>query len=133
MGRKFVLPLFSGFLGMFVCHFLILLAFGSGVRFPIYLFTYPIVYPIIAILLTITKRELWLSNGLLICILPFLYWYLLLWSDGKINLKSFSFLKDTGMLAIMPVTALLSCFMSYFVGKRKIILRKMNNKNHGTS
>ena len=133
MSRKFVFPLLLGFMGMFVCHIIILIAFGSGFKFPIYIFAYPIVYPTLAILLTINKRELWFSDGLLICMIPFLYWYLLLWSDNKINFESFDLFEDSGLLIILPFTAILSFLMSYYFGKRKNILTKKNNKNQGTS
>ena len=123
MSRKFVFPLLLGFMGMFVCHIFILIAFGIGVRFPIYVFAYPIVYSALATLLTITKRELWFSDGLLICIIPFLYWYLLLWSDNKINYESFNLLKDTGLLLIMPFTAILSFLVSYNFGKKEKYLK----------
>ena len=40
--RKYVLPIALAFAGMFVCHFLILAGFGSGIHFPIYILTYPL-------------------------------------------------------------------------------------------
>jgi len=118
---------------MFVCHIFILIAFGVGVRFPIYVVAYPIVYPALAMLLTNTKREFWFSDGLLICIIPFLYWYLLLWSDNKINYESFKLLEDTGLLLIMPLTAIFSFLMTYYNGKRDNIITKKNNEYQGSS
>ena len=108
-----MVPFLAGFLGMFICHFFVLLAFGSGVKFPIYIFVYPVVYPLLSVALTLKHQRLWLSNAVLVCTVPFLYWYLLLWTDGKINISSFHLLQDTGLLVVMPATVALSCFASF--------------------
>ncbi|GEM_PF-3955066 len=125
--RKFVLPFFVGFLGMFICHFFILLAFGGGIQFPIYAFTYPVVYPILAVSLTLKQHQLWLTNSLIVCTIPFLYWYLLLWSDGKFNISSFHFLADTGLLVIMPATVGISCLATFWF--KKILDAKITVKS----
>jgi hypothetical protein len=99
---------------MFICHIFILLGFGSGVQFPIYIFTYPVVYPLIAIILTRLNPRLWLTNAILANALPFIYWYLLLWSDGKMNIQGALNLRESsGMLLIMPVTLGLACITAF--------------------
>ncbi len=120
IGQKYILPLSLGFVGMFVCHVFILIAFGSGTRFPIYIFAYPVVYPLIAAILTFINSKLWLSNAMLVNSLPFVYWYLLLWSDGKMNMPAALNLQESsGMLLIMPFTIALACVVTYIVSRIK--------------
>ena len=120
MGRKYVLPIALGFAGMFACHILILTGFGSGIRFPIYIFTYPIVYPLLAAILTSRNAKLWVTDAILVNAVPFLYWYLLLWSDGKVGLKAaLSWQTSSVMLLIMPVTIGLSLAVGFIVAKRR--------------
>ena len=105
IGRKYILPVGLGFLGMFICHIIILSGFGAGIQYPIYVFAYPIVHPLIAATLTWNSAKLWVSNAIAVCVLPFLYWYLLLWSDGKISLEdTVNWRASSGMLLIMPLT-----------------------------
>jgi len=129
IGRKYVLPLGLGFAGMLICYIFILIAFGSGVEYPIYMFTYPIVYPVIAIILTLRNSKAWLSSSLLLSALPFLYWFSLLWSEGKMNIQSALKLnQSSGMILIMPITLGIACLASFATSK----IKKPTSQNANT-
>lgn len=118
--RKYIVPLGLGFAGMFICHIFILIGFGAGISYPIYVFTFPIVYLLIGIILAMRKPELWLSDAIFINILPLVYWYALLWSDGKMNVQAaLSLRESSGMLLIMPFTLALTCAVSFTTSKIK--------------
>jgi hypothetical protein len=105
---------------MFICHIFILIGFGAGTGYPIYVFTYPVIYLLIGIILAMRKPELWLSDAIFINILPLVYWYALLWSDGKMNVQSaLSLRESSGMLLIMPFTLALTCAVSFTTSKIK--------------
>lgn len=118
--RKYILPLGLGFAGMFICHIFILIGFGVGIGYPIYVFAYPVVYLLIGIILAMRKPKLWLSDAIFINILPLLYWCALLWSDGKMNEQAtLSLRESSGMLLIMPFTLALTCAVSFATSKIK--------------
>ena len=105
---------------MLACHILILTGFGSGIRFPIYIFTYPIVYPLLAAFLIRNNSRLWLTDAILVNAVPFLYWYLLLWSDGKFSLHAaLSWQTSSVMLLIMPVTIGLTLAVGFMASRRR--------------
>jgi len=62
--KKYLLPITLGFAGMFIAHIIILLGFGSGIRFPLYFLAYPIVYSLIVFLLTRRNPKWWFSKQL---------------------------------------------------------------------
>jgi hypothetical protein len=111
--RKYLLPITLGFAGMLISHVLILLGFASGISFPLYFFAYPIVYSIIVFLLTRRNPEWWFSNVIGICLIPFLYWFILLSTEGKLHwTDAINITDSSGMLLILPVTFLISAFVS---------------------
>jgi hypothetical protein len=117
IGRKFALPLILGFLAMFICHFGLFLCYQVGITFIAYVIVYLLVYSILVIPLTISHPRYWKTDPLLLCTIPFLYWYALLWSDGKLNLSAISLLQSTGMSVIILITFGL-CVLSSFVVSR---------------
>jgi hypothetical protein len=105
---------------MYFCHMLILSGFGSGIRFPIYIFTYPLVYPLLAAFLTWNNSRLWLTDAILVNAVPFLYWYLLLWSDGKFSFHAaLSWQTSSVMLLIIPVTIGPTLAVGFIVSRRR--------------
>jgi|ERR1035437_66250 hypothetical protein len=118
--KKYLLPIALGFAGMFIAHIIILLGFGSGIRFPLYFLAYPIVYSLIVFLLTRRNPKWWFSNVICICLIPFIYWYVLLWNDGKIHwTDAINVTDSSGMLLILPFTFLIAAFVSLSVSKFK--------------
>lgn len=116
---KFGTPLAAGLVGILICHFLILVGFVSGLRYPIYVFSYPIVYPALAALITHRSPGSWVSTSLLVNAVPLLYWYLLLWSDGKFLLRSALDWESSSVLfIIVPVNVALSLLAAFIVVQR---------------
>jgi len=131
--RKYALPIVLGFVGMIVSHIIVLLGFGAGVHFPIYIVAYPIVYSVTALILSQSNPRLWLSDAALVCTIPFLYWYLLLWSDGKMHVEAaLNIRESSGMLLIMPLSLGLACFAAFIVSKHKMHGSPEPNNGNGT-
>ena len=119
--KKFLLPISLGFAGMFMAHFIILLGFGSGIKVPLYAVAYPVVYTLLAFLLTRSNPQWWLSNSICVLLIPFTYWYLLLLNSERPSLTMGTiFTNSSGMFLILPFTFLLAVFVSFSVFKRKI-------------
>ena len=118
--RKYLLPVSLGFAGMFMAHIIILIGFGLGIKYPLYFIAYPIVYALIAFLLTRRRPDRWFSDVLCICLIPFIYWYTLLWNDGKFNfVNAIKFRDSSGMVLILPFTLIAAAFISFFAFKHK--------------
>ena len=124
--KKFLLPILLGFGGMFIAHFIILLGFAFGIKFLLYVVAYPVVYTLLAILLTKNHPQWWLSNSICVLLIPFIYWYLLLWNSERPALTVHTFFSDSsGMFLILPLTFVLAAFISFLV--LKINTREKNN------
>ena len=118
--KKYLLPITLGFAGMLVAHVIILLGFGLGIQIPLYFLAYPVVYAALAFLLTKSNPAWWLSNVICILVIPFLYWYWLLWDIDKFGVKeAVSFQDAGGMLVILPVTFVIALMISRAVGRTK--------------
>jgi hypothetical protein len=119
--KKYLLPTALGFVGMFVAHVLLfLLSAGLGLNYMPYVIAYPIVYVLLVFLLTRNNPDWWLSNAICILLIPFTYWYLLLWSDGEFSLAhAIRVGESSGMLLILPFTFVLVLMVSLFIFKRK--------------
>lgn len=118
--KKYLLPVALGFAGMFIAHIIILLGFVFGIRVLLYFLAYPIVYSLIGFLLTLKNHNWWFSNVACICFIPFIYWYLLLWSDGKMHLtNAVNFSDSSAMLLILPFTFMISTLVSLLAAKFK--------------
>ena len=105
---------------MFLCHFGLFLFYEAGIKFVAYLLVYPIVYPLLTATLTIAESSSWLTNALFVCAIPFLYWYALLWSDGKLNPNSFSLFESSGMSVIILIALGLSLLVGFVIFKIKM-------------
>src|SRR5687768_7313784 len=109
--KKYLLPVSLGFAGMFVAHIIILLGFGLGITVPLYFIAYPAVYALLAFLLTKRNPTWWLSNVICILLIPFIYWYLLLWDISKQHwTNAITFTDAGGMLLILPFTFMAATF-----------------------
>jgi len=117
IGRKYVIPLSLGFAGMLLCHFGLFLFYQVGIKFVAYILVYPIVYPLLTATLTFAESRLWLTNALFVCTIPFLYWYALLWGDGKLDPNSFSLFESSGMPAIILLALGLSLLVGFVISK----------------
>ena len=119
--KKILLPMGLGFLGMFIAHLLLLLLFiGLRLNYMPYIIAYPIVYVSLAFLLTRNNPNRWLSNAICILLIPFIYWYLLLWSDDKFRLAhAMKVLESSGMLIILPFTFIIVLLVSLYIFKGK--------------
>jgi hypothetical protein len=117
IGREYVLPIVLGFVGMFACHVGLFLCYLAGIKFMAYLIVYPIVYPALTVVLTIVESRLWLTNAIFSCIIPFLYWYTLLWTDGRLNLHDLSLFESSGMSVIILLALGLSIVLGFVVSK----------------
>ncbi len=126
----YILLFFLGVAAMFVCHSLLFLSvyflkfsFGAG-----YALSYLLVYPALAIILALRHHFRWLASGVVICLAPLLYWFFLLWSDGKLSLSGISFSNSTIMMVIMPLTFALSCIAAFVVNKPQKEMKKFYGK-----
>ncbi len=117
--KKYLLPITLGFAGMLVAHFLLfLLSIGFRLNYMPYIVTYPIVYIMLALILARNYPNWWLSNVLFILLIPFVYWYILLWSDGKFHWEdAIKVTESSGMLLILPFTFVVAMFISYMYNK----------------
>ena len=123
--KRFLLPISLGFAGMFMAHIIILLGLGLGIKFLLYAVAYPVVYTLLAFLLTRDSPQWWLSNSICILLIPSIYWYLLLWNSEKPPLAIDTFFTNSsGMFLILPLTFVLAVFISFSVFKRKIREKK---------
>lgn len=111
-------------------HIIILLGFGFGIRVPLYFIASPVVYSLITFLLTLKNPKWWFSNVVCICFVPFIYWYPLLWNDGKINwTDAVHFTDSSPMLLILPLTFSISTFVSLSVTRLKKTAGKAANRH----
>ena len=125
--KKFLLPISLGFAGMFMAHFIILLGFAFGIKFLLYVVAYPVVYTLLAFLLTRSNPQWWLSNSICVLLIPFIYWYLLLLNSGTLLTVDIIFTDSRGMLLILPLTFVFAVFISFSIFKRRIREEKQLN------
>ncbi|MDO8548995.1 MAG: hypothetical protein Q7S39_02440 [Ignavibacteria bacterium] len=119
IGKKYILPLSLGFVGMFICHYGFFLCYQVGVPFTAYLIVYPIIYPAMTAILTMSKPRLWFTNAIFLSVIPFLYWYSLLWSESKLNANSFSLFEFSGMSVIILLALGVSVLVGLLIFKIK--------------
>ena len=119
IGQKYILPFILGFIGMFLCHLGLFLFYQGGIKFTAYIIVYPIVYPLLTIILSIINSRHWFSNAIYLCAFPFLYWYILLLTDGRLNIKDFNLYESTGMSMIMLLTVGISVVSGFITFKLK--------------
>ena len=117
IAQKVVLPTVIGFFGMFMCHLGLFVCSLAGINFMAYVIVYPLIYPLLAILLTLFAPRSWLTNAIFLCLIPFLYWYVLLWSDGRLNAASFSWYQSSGMSLIILLALGLSALAAFAASK----------------
>ena len=118
---SYIILFFLGVVGMFICYLLVFLysfflslSFGAS-----YALSYLFVYPLLALGQSWRYHERWLRCGVVLCLAPLLYWFSLLWSDGKLSWSRMSFSNDTIMMAIMPLTLALSCITAFVAVRLK--------------
>ena len=105
---------------MFICHIFVLVGFGLGIGYPAYWATYPIIYPLLVAVLMRKNSRLWLTDAIFLNALPLLYWYILLWSDGKFSLDAaLEWQSSSGMLLIMMVTIGLTVAVGFILSQRE--------------
>lgn len=118
---NYILVFVLGFGCMFICLFLLLLfTFYWGLSFGLsYALSYLLVYPFLAVVLALRYREPSSIVALVLCLSPTLYWFFLLWSDGKLHINGMSFSDSTIMMIVMPLTLALSCLAAFATYKLK--------------
>ncbi len=116
---KYILPFILGFIGMIICHVGLFLCWQAGIKFMVYIIVYPVVYSIMTIILTIRNYKLWFTNALYICLIPFLYWYYLLFTEDKLNVYSANIYNYSEMSIIILFTFGLSVLVSFIAKKTK--------------
>lgn len=121
--KRYLITIALGLIGMFIAHFLLFLLSASlRLNFMPYVIAYPVVYISIVLLLTSNNPAWWLSNTICILLIPFIYWYSLLWAGGKLRFADAMKLgESSGMLLILPLTFLLVMFVSLIIFKRRQI------------
>ena len=119
------LPLFLGAVGMIICHFFILLAFVYNFRFPIYIYTYPVIYPILTIIMYLISRTKWKLIPVLVCALPTIYWYGLLIKDNRLSFFDANIRTSGGMSLVMPGTIVV-CYITMYMF---VLLKNAVSKN----
>jgi hypothetical protein len=124
MMRKYLLPVALGFVGMVLAHILILLGFGLGIKYPLYFIDYPVVFALIGFVLTSRHPHWWISNVICICIIPFIYWYLLLWKDGEFHFaNAIEWKTSSGMILVLPFTLIVAALIAYSEYRHKTLTR----------
>ena len=119
--KKYLLPISLGFAGMFMSHIIILMGFAFGIKFLLYVVAYPVVYTLLALLLTKSNPQWWLSNSICVLLIPSLYWYILLLNSEKPPFTvKIIFTDSSGMFLILPLTFVLAVFISFYVFKRNV-------------
>jgi len=119
--KKYLLPISLGFAGMFMSHIIILMGFAFGIKFLLYVVAYPVVYTLLALLLTRSNPQWWLSNSICVLLIPSLYWYILLLNSEKPPFTvKIIFTDSSGMFLILPLTFVLAVFISFYVFKRNV-------------
>ncbi|MEO7529876.1 MAG: hypothetical protein ABIS69_00650 [Sediminibacterium sp.] len=115
--RKFLLPVTLGFAAMFVAHILLfILSIGGRLHYTPYIIAYPIVYSLLAFILAINNPKGWFSNVYCILLIPFIYWYILLGSDGKFHwADAIKVRESSSMLLVLPFTFLMAVLISFTV------------------
>ena len=119
--KRYLLTTALGFIGMFTAHFfLFILSVGLRLNFMPYILAYPLVYLPLVFFLTKKNPRWWFSNALCTLLIPFIYWYWLLWSDRKLHFNEALKLGDSsGMLLVLPLTFVLAISIALFVFKRR--------------
>ena len=126
--KKYLLPISLGFGGMFMAHIIILLGFAFSIKILLYVVAYPAVYTFLIFILTRSNPQWWLSNSICILLIPSTYWYLLLWNSKRPPLSvDIIFTDSSGMFLILPLTFILTAFISFSVFKRNISDKKTIN------
>ena len=120
MAREFILPLVLGFLNLFICRLGLLLGIMAGLKFVPYIFVYPVFYGILSAVLTYVQPKQWLTNALLLCTLPIIYWYGLLFGDDRLDFHNYNVFSDAGMWITMLITLALSVLISYIMSGKRI-------------
>ena len=119
--KKYLLPISLGFAGMFMSHIIILMGFAFGIKFLLYVVAYPVVYTLLALLLTRSNPQWWFSNSICVLLIPSLYWYILLLNSEKPPFTvKIIFTDSSGMFLILPLTFVLAVFISFYVFKRNV-------------
>ena len=119
--KKYLLPISLGFAGKFMAHIIILMGFAFGIKFLLYVVAYPVVYTLLALLLTKSNPQWWLSNSICVLLIPSLYWYILLLISEKPPFTvNIIFTDSSGMFLILPFTFILAVFISFSVFKRNV-------------
>ena len=119
--KKYLLPISLGFAGMFMAHIIILMGFAFGIKFLLYVVAYPVVYTLLALLLTRSNPQWWFSNSICVLLIPSLYWYILLLNSEKPPFTvKIIFTDSSGMFLILPLTFVLAVFISFYVFKRNV-------------
>ena len=119
--KKYLLPISLGFAGMFMSHIIILMGFAFGIKFLLYVVAYLVVYTLLALLLTRSNPQWWLSNSICVLLIPSLYWYILLLNSEKPPFTvKIIFTDSSGMFLILPLTFVLAVFISFYVFKRNV-------------
>lgn len=118
---NYVLPISLGFFGMFIVLFPMFFGFRMQSSIPVYVLAYPVVFMLIAALLSY-NREQWLQDGLLICLIPVLYWMVLLPFKGNLDWSSFDYSnQSTVMFVLMPIVILLVLVTGFLVRRNRKI------------
>jgi uncharacterized membrane protein len=118
-----------GFLGMFIAHIVIITGFILGIRIPIYFVAYPIVYSLLGLLQTWSHPQRWISSSIFVHLLPWLFWYVLLWRDGRMNLEAaMNFSDSSQMIVILPLSLALTCLSTFILSRYR-----RSEKVHSTS
>jgi hypothetical protein len=120
IGRRYVLPVGLGLLGMFICHIFVIVGFGLGIGYPVYWATYPVIYPLLIAGLLRKNSRLWLTDAILLNAFPLLYWYILMWSDGKFSIENaLEWQSSSGMMLIMLLTMGLTVAVGFILSQRE--------------
>lgn len=113
-----------GFAGMLGCQALILFAYAIGINLPVYIAIYPITYFFLSLFVNSKLSNNYFLNSTILCVIPFVYWYVLILFGGNFDIDNFSFSSSQGMIIILPLTL----FFSLLAGILIVHSRRNNSE-----
>ena len=134
---RYVTLFLLGFGGMVVCHVLILLIISLSeqvqLKIPFYPIAYFTVFPGLTWMWCRRHPEDRLAAPLLMMLMPFGYWFGLLWGHVRVDFSQFTMYSSMIMILVMPATAALSLFTGSRVSQQTMRRRAAEDAASGSS
>ncbi len=134
---RFVTLFLLGFGGMVVSHVVILLIISLSeqvkLKVPFYPLAYFTVFPGLTWMWCRRHPDDRIAAPLLMMLMPFGYWFGLLWSHVRVDFSQFTIYSSMIMIFVMPATAVLSVFTGIRVSRQTLRRRAEEEAKEITS